>query len=797
METPIILFLTSTSLHFPLDLQEVLVNEGHEAKRIDSIDDFLSSPDRHRPYLAVLEVGSTDDLDRAQLAYEWCEIVQPIAECRVLLLIASKNIVLGERAARFGGAEIAHLPLPLKNLLFKIDLQKRLLFSDQGNTARAKRHSAGFSASFEERPPNMERVLLVRGPGPKSGHWQEAADSPQGKIRWRWVATPKSEAEQELESLGIAWVAESRSKPVFEESNQAWAIEDPAAELLGFKKNKQVYSAQAAFTAQEKLKAQSQDPAATGKAIAEEKASATKEQLVSEQAEGNPDSSVPAANIPGRALRDPSPEESAPAQRNEELPDPAKPRPDRLKPSSSAEKPRPATPLRASVPPPEMKIGKLTPDPERQWNVHTPEKTRDFSAAAKKGPSPAMPEEKILTGAEARSQETRPTEEPAPAKEEIPQFHSQDEEDSSTGYSISVPSSGINAATENVATPSEEFFPNPQEESSMVPTDPGIDKNKVKQEESPGAATSAQQGGGRFASGNDPEAAKKARARTEGQAPERAKQPTPEKELGPKMQPANLLPEKPSGSRPEKQPASPVHRLEKKASPSEEILRSASSGTNEETSAAAGQSAHSPAPEDDTRIHNEKRMEPVSTRITVEGETSRSGEEIRIRALVEQERNAARAKKSAEVEDFLKYRHFVTMSLEELNDRDSSWHPADKYRVYISAHHRYYRVKDPKAFLPLWVYEGELAPEFLEEKRAWKFYDRYPEIYATLDTLPPVVLESIYRAAGILPPAEGTGTPAPAAPAAIPVIAPEPPKSETPEESSWGVLRFLKKIFKF
>lgn len=795
METPIILFLTSTSLHFPLDLQEVLVNEGHEAKRIDSIDDFLSSPDRHRPYLAVLEVGSTDDLDRAQLAYEWCEIVQPIAECRVLLLIASKNIVLGERAARFGGAEIAHLPLPLKNLLFKIDLQKRLLFSDQSNTARAKRHSAGFSASFEERPPNMERVLLVRGPGPKSGHWQEAADSPQGKIRWRWVATPKSEAEQELESLGISWVAESRSKPVFEEASQAWAIEDPQAELLGFKKNKQVYSAQAAFTAEEKLKAQSQDPAATGESIAEEKPAAAKEQIANEQAEDIPDSSVPFANA-GSPLRDPLPEEPASDRRNEEPPEPAKPRLDRLKPSGPTEKPRPATPLRASVPPPEMKIGKLTPDPKRQWNMHAADKAGDFSAAAKKEASPGMPEERIQADAgKARSPETAPSGKPRPDKEEIPPLRSQDEEEPTTGYSVSVPSSGITAGTET-AKPSEEFFPSPQEESSVAPTNPGIDKNEVTREKPPGTAASAQRGRAHFASGNNPETAK-AHPRAAEQVPERAKQLTPKKEPGPEKPREGILPGELPVSRPEKPPASTAHRPDKKNSSAEKILHSASSRADEGGSAAAGRSAHSPAPEDDTRIHNEKRMDPVTTRIAVEGETPHSGEEIRIRALVEQERNAARAKKSAEMEDFLKYRHFVTMSLEELNDRDSSWHPADKYRVYISAHQRYYRVKDPKAFLPLWVYEGELAPEFLEEKRAWKFYDRYPELYSTLDTLPPVVLESIYLAAGILPPAEGTGTSAPAREASIPVTPPEPPKSETPEESSWGVLRFLKKLFKF
>jgi hypothetical protein len=98
------------------------------------------------------------------------------------------------------------------------------------------------------------------------------------------------------------------------------------------------------------------------------------------------------------------------------------------------------------------------------------------------------------------------------------------------------------------------------------------------------------------------------------------------------------------------------------------------------------------------------------------------------------------------------------MTLEQLGDRDSSWHPVGRYRIYLSAEHRYYGLKDPGQVLPLWVYEGELAPEFLDEQRAWKFYDRLPVAITSLDTLPAEVMESIYRICGLPTPKEGVAS---------------------------------------
>gem|GEM_PF-7104479 len=98
---------------------------------------------------------------------------------------------------------------------------------------------------------------------------------------------------------------------------------------------------------------------------------------------------------------------------------------------------------------------------------------------------------------------------------------------------------------------------------------------------------------------------------------------------------------------------------------------------------------------------------------------------------------------------FLQNRLFMLMTLAELGDKQSSWHPVGTYRIYLSAQHRYYGLPHPAEVLPLWIYEGELAPEFIDEKKCWKFYDRLPASVYSLDSLPLEVLDYIYKMAGL------------------------------------------------
>ena len=85
-------------------------------------------------------------------------------------------------------------------------------------------------------------------------------------------------------------------------------------------------------------------------------------------------------------------------------------------------------------------------------------------------------------------------------------------------------------------------------------------------------------------------------------------------------------------------------------------------------------------------------------------------------------------------------RNFLLKSLEELQDRNSSWERADKFRVYLSAADKYEGIREIADVLPLWIYQGELAPEFIEERKSWKFYDRGPVLCLELNHVPVAVM---------------------------------------------------------
>lgn len=794
--SPVILFLSSTSLHFPLDLQALLANEGHNARRIDSIDSFLSSPERNNPYLAVLEVGSTDELERAALAYEWCEKIQPLAPCRVLILLASKNIQLGDKATRFGTAEIAHLPLPLKNLLFKIDLQKRLLTSDQTSAAKTKKPKTGFSASFVERPPKNKRILLARGPGPKSGQWREVGESPQGKVRWRWVnAAAASPEEKEAEQLGVSWVAESDTVPVYEEANEAWAIEDPEADLVGFRKDKPVFSARSILPGATRK----QDNSET--AVKAETTAAETEETIRKE---DPSSTGNALTVLDQDLLATS-EADQKLSRDTKAPDTSN-----YRAESEAQKKSGRIRFEAEAKPkgdPETKVARKTParpsSTQESYQLNPPAWSVRENATA---PFAKPLHDKTSSSPNATSTSNREPKQPEPVvsakpptdkSDSIPEFRSADEPSDQTGYSVPVPSEGKVEAPKASSPKSDslhasppESFPRKEAEYDPANLDATAQPTTAPK---PARENEAQLS---FAS------AKETRPAQSEQDPlVRGQLPIEKSTLSSS---AGAPPAQPGESSTQEgdrygERTKNVVVTSHSTSPGSEEKRSLSE-TSEPlpTAERKNRSGYSESPGvEKIRIEGEEESNPES-KITIEGSTERIGEKVRVRSHTENESNNSRPNPEPQGESYLKYRHFVTMTLDELNDRDSSWHPVDRYRIYLSAQHRYYGVKNPHHLMPIWVYEGELAPEFLDDKKAWKFYDRYPDYYSRLETLPKPVLEHVFKAAGMVLPEFSKPAAPPAATTTVTsqTSANQNEKAPSPEEGIWGgVLGFFKKLF--
>ena len=230
------LLLRSTSRNFPLDLVPELERAGHRLHAVESLEDFIASPLRAQPFLAVLEIGHLADLDRALIVFDWTEQMQPLAPARYLLLLSSKNITLGEKAMRFGSAEVATLPQPARNILFKLELQSRLLASQTAE----KKPARGFSAQLEE-GAGKRRILVARGQDEKAGSWRMGESTPQGRIRWRWIRNPERETPGEKEEFH--WLAEAQQEPRFDKKLDAWVIEGDTPNLLCFRGEAQLFSA--------------------------------------------------------------------------------------------------------------------------------------------------------------------------------------------------------------------------------------------------------------------------------------------------------------------------------------------------------------------------------------------------------------------------------------------------------------------------------------------------------------------------------------------------------------------------
>ncbi|RYZ96036.1 MAG: hypothetical protein EOP11_24035, partial [Proteobacteria bacterium] len=144
---PQILVLSSSSPYIALNLEKDL--KDRPFSRLGDLEEYIGTERRKDPFLLIMEVANSDDVDRALIAYEWAETVDPQGPARFLIL-AAKHITFDDRQARLRGLETAHLPVNNRNLLFKVDLQLKLLEAAVAaaprKAAAAVRPGAGFTA---------------------------------------------------------------------------------------------------------------------------------------------------------------------------------------------------------------------------------------------------------------------------------------------------------------------------------------------------------------------------------------------------------------------------------------------------------------------------------------------------------------------------------------------------------------------------------------------------------------------------------------------------------------------------
>lgn len=740
-----VLVLSSANQHFPPGFDDAIRQAGHCVDREEVLESFLANQARTEPFLALFEIGNAADIERALMAHEWIETVQPLASSRSLLVLASRNIELGERRRRFGGAEIITLPQPARNFLFKVELQLKLVASEQAKAPE------GFAILAGDRAASRgERVLVLRGPRPEKGTWQANGDTPRGSVRWRWIKSTKPASALSGEAgaaAELSWEVESKEEPLYDEKRKAWIVRDEAADLRCFNKGQEFLPAHAPAPAQTELRKPEAEERPKPASRAALRPEAEAEDMPKGRTERVSASSAPAERRVSAA--DPRPEHEETLQESE--PKGSTP------PASLSPKTGPAAETAA-----ESRVDGA-PVPSSSWNVIQSKGETEAHAygIGKQGGAHAPSAYGTKTGAAARTEPRAPGER-ANAPQEEKSRASDPEGSTASKESLFQDrrSGGGRAVTSMLDSgPAPKHTPREETEKTNLQMEPQreLRDRRANPETGPKEkATSAERG--REIDSAVPEtealAAPDRRAETR---QEREQNSAPERQARDTAQP------KETDSRPAKEQVeeratgAPVERPAKQEIPprpgglSKEIVDLAKrapaatlpaplAAAREETTV---QGKSQPPADDSRRIESHWNPAKAAEWKVRTGGSTPEDEERRI--------SDSAQVVPAEAESALATRLTLTMTLAELGDDNSSWHPVDRYRIYLSAKHRYYGARGVEDFFPLWVYDGELAPEFLASGGGWKFYDRLPDVFYSLAALPIPVAAYLRKLSGLAP----------------------------------------------
>jgi len=772
---PVVLILRSSNRHFPLDLAPELEKANYEVTCLAGLEDYIGSPARNHPFLAVMEIGGTVDLDRALVVFEWAEMMQPLAPARFLLLLAHKNISLAGCTQLFGSAEFAVLPQPTRNLLFKMALQHRLLSSPQ---PEKKPKSEGFTARVEERGIERQRILVMRGQTESQGKWNDEGQSLSGKIRWRWVRRPTAE---KTPADAYSWIADSLKEPQFDPDSNGWLMEGEDDDLVCEHQGKELYSARKTMEAEARTKAE----AFVGPGSSFRNLPPVGEPSEARGAPAKPtsDDSQPSSVPDESQIRDQKEKTARPLSASKQgapqsAPSAEKKSEKSQKPGEITEDPvKPASTVKSADGAIHLQRTALRESKGPvAWNMHDGKPAAPKAAPAPRPAADPTEEEKRTRTASRPAITARgePSEKktsappssadpaafkPAPktfSEETAPQFQSFQSLQSAEEIENSPEPETPPASAEPDFPPDDRNFAQSIPESGDAPAQPqatGNPAGTAKKEAAPmpslGEAVpevgaypqqiadysskhewhdnrSSQSSGAIKNAAGTSEASPSPDQASTGEGP--ISPPAPDTPEEKKTSASLALPESDTKQTVQQQTATPISEPAATNKPKERDPLQVGEGANRETD----------RPEKTANAENQRQQKNSLKAILPYMDQARA-------------RSQAPALEESEGRSFLKQRHSQLMTLIELKDQESSWHPAGKHRIYLSAQHRYFGLKNPADALPLWVYEGELAPEFIEEKQAWKFYDRLPVAISTLDTLPADVLDHINRLCGIDP----------------------------------------------
>jgi hypothetical protein len=753
-----IIALQSSSPNFPFNLKREIGNK-YPFTRYASLPEFITGSARHRPYILILELGNAADCSRALVAYEWAQAVQPTAPVRFMLL-PTKSIPIDENLKRLANTELAALPLTAKNLHFKLDLQLKLLSSTPSPSGGGE--PRGFTAEVKSLA-GKGRVLLARGP--KQGGWKNEGQGPSGKVRWRWVDDPAAAAAMPEEARAFRWVSEAPEAPQFI-PGEGWMIGEEGTEISCWKEDEKIFGIRPDRDMAEELRAGSErlgGPAESHFIVGSH-----------EDEEANPEKSSYMAPERSGLIEHPGG-----GQAKEES--------TRIS-GSAAEKFRENEKVSADFLP-----------------------TDSDSIVRAGGEARAL---NNLMGANARASENADYRSDREGEEAgLYGAHSEAEKDSRhLEGKIGKEEERVSSWTDGKPNPDAQL-------GSSLPPRAGAaeEPSRVEIEKAAAAARLAaerekragefqpvlpefQMGQGDAASAARSEAERTAEKLAEREAHARAaRREAGSREFIPAARPNRTG--APGDSEALLAAARGEAQLEKLA----DLTRKGEATAMEEKAPPA------PMQQDEAgAFHKNMRRESESTVVNPAHKTPRDASTLfrgEARSFEEEglvkgpgpavehaemvRGSAEKAKPSA---NDLAQRARFELSLQDLNDKNSAWEPRGIYRIYLSAQHRYRGYAKLADLFPMWIYQGELAPEFLDQKLAWRFYDRPPTVCFREEELPLPLLDELRTPASMDPAQFGPPNyilPGEVFPKVAAPLPPSPAEPKTGFGSLWAWLRGL------
>ena len=683
--------LQSSNRNFPTDTQKILQDLGCSLVAFGALSEIMETPLRKMPFVCILEVGGAEELERAYLAQEWCETIQPFSRGKFIYLLASKHIAVDESKTR--GSEIVHLPLVPRNLLFKIELQSRLLEKEP----EKKPNALGFRGERISTQGEKKRVFSFTGP--KKGKWESAGFSPSGKVRWRWIS---SEPMDVSKTFGLSWISRSDAPPKLDETSGEWLIEGEDGDVLCQKQGTDLISLR--------------EQLVRGKALLEAAAETVKgkNDLLPEEENKSLSSSIEESEKKVSGLLEESSVEDVVESDREKLADQQS---WKNRQGESFERKQQSRESRSSS---NEEIGGTQRASDKNLERISSQKEAGDSAeeilANKKVTTETLSSQLRSKGGDEltlRKQGDSPGLEGKNTQKTL--------EQSSAFSSLhaSLPQDGqkkeMKSHSQEIAAPlSSSGAGSKEAEEKKTSERSSLAKEEDKKREA------------------EARAAQQQRERQEQERIARARE-NRERELNPREQVSLEAKSPHKAERPLEEEGKNMEKetvsLSDKKRASENSTET--NGEEEALQRSGGEVPHA-----------------ANSTILVEGRKNQESKVVERFSRPQEEKisssSFSQIRQAEKFFDPLSQRAFFILTLAELSDQNSVWYPVDGYRIYLSAEARY---KDFSKinFFPLWIYQGELAPEFLEFEKAWKFYDRPPEMRMDPANLPPEILSFLLQ----------------------------------------------------